>query len=106
MPGRAEQGEVAEIPECREGTEQEIGKPRVPGSDEAPENAQQHEPADRVAGPDMQRHDLVFGEISDEEGNGQRPVEEPHEGVPDAHVACRRLCLNRRRRHRHCPPSM
>ncbi len=40
-------------------------------------------PADDITGPDMNGQKIVFGEISDREGNNQRPMENSYERVPD-----------------------
>ena len=81
-----------------------VSEPSVLRSDEFPDDAQNHEHSDRVTTPCVQRANATLflgAEIGHCEGCDERPMPEPHHGVPYGDVS--RLCGRRNRlicRHR------
>ena len=58
--------------------------------DEAPNDAEQQQGEDGVAGPEMKLHPVAAGpaaEIGHGHQDHERPMEQPHRGVPDADPA-------------------
>ena len=86
---RPEQCDVAQVGEHLARRAHEAFKARVPRSDDPPHDAQRQQGRDRVARRDVDFLDLVAGRISHHEKRGQRPMEDPHEQVPDLD-RCRR----------------
>ena len=61
----------------------EIPKACVPGTDKAPDNAQQHQAQHGITGVIVQDFEFLAAEIGNRKGQHQRPVENPHKRIPD-----------------------
>ena len=85
VPGvspRPHPGDVTQIGERRARRANEIDKPRMPWSDEAPDDPKHDQAGDHVSRADVQPLDLVSAEEGDPEQYDQRPVERADERVP------------------------
>ena len=81
--------QIDEIAPGRDRGGDEIGKACMAGANETPDQAQDDQPADQIAGPEMAREKLVLGELGDEESGGQGPAEDAHQEFPGMNGAGR-----------------